>query len=452
MAKKAKKLETSKGLTLKIVNPNAAGIDVAATEMQVCVPADRDGENNRTFGCFTKDLREICEYLKACRIDTVAMESTGIYYLPLFMMLKEYGIDVVLVNPRDIKSYSDKKTDEADAEWLMLLHSYGLLTASFQPENLARQIRNLARLRDRHLDASASAIHHMQKAMEQMNIKLSDVLSDITGKSGMAMIGAILNGCRSPKELASLADRRCHASAEDFEACFEGTWDDDHLFELRQSLDDYRHFQSQAKECDKEIEKLLQQYTAQIDVRANELLRTKKKPGRKNLVTFDMESYAHALWGVNAMAIPGMSTSSLLTLVGELGHDFTQKFETAHQFCKWLNLVPNNKISGGKLLSSHVPKRKNIAGQAFRLCANANRNSKNLLGYYFRRQKSKGGHKYAIVCTAHKMAKIFYSMVANQTEFVEKMCAQDEKSLLEKKILRTQRMLDKLNAKLNESA
>lgn len=451
MAKRAKKVETSNGLALKIVNPNAAGIDIAATEMQVCVPADRDGENNRRFGCFTKDLHEISSYLKACRIDTVAMESTGIYWLPLFMILKEDGFDVILVNPRDIKSYSDKKTDEADAEWLMLLHCYGLLHASFQPENLARRIRNLTRHREKHLDEASRAIQHMQKALEQMNVKITNVLSDITGLSGMRMINAILEGVRDPIVLAQLAHSRCKASIETFEASLEGTWDEDHLFELKQSLEDYKHFQRQANECDLKIEEIADKYIALVDPKAKELIRTKKRIAKKNAVDFDVEKYAHALWGINAMAIPGMSKGGLLVFMGELGHNFTEKFRSASAFCRWLNLVPNNKISGGKILSSRVPKKKNFAGQAFRQCANSVKDSKNLLGYYFRRQKAKGGHKYAIVCTAHKIAKIFFAMVLQQTEFDEKLCAVDEKLLLEKKIARTQRALETLNEKLRKS-
>lgn len=452
MAKKAKKVKTRKGLALKIVNPNAAGIDVSATEMQVCVPPDRDGENNRTFGCFTKDLRSICEYLRSCHIETVAMESTGVYWIPLFMMLKDEGFDVVLVNSRDIKSYSEKKTDEDDAEWIMLLHSYGLLHSSFQPENFARRIRNLTRIRERHLEGSAKAIQHMQKAMEQMNIKLTNVLRDISGKSGMSMINAILAGCHSPQELAKLADPRCRADVETFEASLDGTWDEDHLFELRQSLSDYRHYQSQIHLCDEKIKEIADEYVAVVKQEDKQLIRSNKHIAKKNAVSFDVEAYAHALWGVNTMAIPGMSTGGLLVLIGELGHDFTKKFSSAKSFSRWLNLVPNNKISGGKLLSSHVPKRKNYAGQAFRQCANAVKSAKNMMGYYFRRQKSKGGHLYAIVCTAHKIAKIFYSMISKQCEFVETMCAEDEKCLLERKIARTQKALDKLNQRLSDTA
>lgn len=452
MSKKAQKIQTTKGLTLKIVNPNAAGIDIASTEMQVCVPADRDAENNRRFGSFTKDLREISSYLSACDIDTVAMESTGVYWLPLYMLLKGDGFDVVLVNARDVKSYSEKKTDECDAEWLMLLHSYGLLKSSFQPENLARNIRNLSRHRDSHLRQSARAVQHMQKAMDQMNIKLANVISDITGKSGQAIIRAILSGERNPQSLAALADPRCKSTPETIAASLDGTWDADHLFELKQSLSIYEFFQGKAQECDRELEQLMVKYSASIEVDPLEFIPTQKQLAKKNAVTFDVEKYAHLLWGVNVMAIPGMSKGGMLTLIGELGHDFTEKFDTGRQFCRWLNLVPNNKISGGKILSSKVPKRKNIAGQAFRQCANSVKDSKNLMGYYFRRCKSRGGHLYAIVCTAHKIAKIFYAMVTKRVQYNETMTAIDEKELLQRKIMRTQRALEKLNQKFSESA
>lgn len=281
MAKKAQKSQTSKGLTLKIVNPNAAGIDVASTEMQVCVPADRDADNNRRFGSFTKDLREISSYLSACGIDTVAMESTGVYWLLLYMLLKEDGFDVILVNARDVKSYSEKKSDECDAEWLMLLHSYGLLKSSFQPENLARNIRNLSRHRDSHLQQSSRAVQHMQKAMDQMNVKLTNVISDITGKSGQAIIHAILSGERNPQILVSLADSRCKSTPEVIADSLDGTWDADHLFELKQSLQAYMFFQEQAQECDRELETLMVKYSANVEVESLEFIPTKKRIAKK---------------------------------------------------------------------------------------------------------------------------------------------------------------------------
>ncbi len=452
MAKKAKKIHTKKGIELKIVNPDAAGIDIADSEMQVCVPEDRDGDNNRRFGSFTRDLNEICSWLKACNIKTVAMEATGIYWIPLYFKLKDSGIDVILVNAREVKNIAEKKTDEADAEWLMLLHTYGLLKASYQPENEARKIRNLARHRNNILRALSKEVLHMQKAMEQMNIKLSNVLSDIVGKSGLAIIVAIINGERNPIRLAQLADSRCKRSKEDIALSLEGTWGEDHLFELKQAYDLYKYLQGQMIECDRMIEQLLKSYTALIDTDMVNFKESKKPICKKNAVAFNLEHYGYAIWGVNAMRIPGMSSGSLLQLIGELGHDFVEKFDTPAKFCKWCNLVPNNKISGGKLISSRVSKRKNPVGQVFRLCANTLKDAKNSLGIYFRRIRSRSGHMQAIIATAHKMARIFYTMVKNKSEYDETNVGIDEQELLLKKIERAKITLVRLNAKLCVSA
>ena len=452
MAKKAKKLQTNKGIELKIVNPNAAGIDIADTEMQVCVPADRDGDNNRRFGSFTRDLNEISEWLKACRIDTVAMEATGIYWIPLFFKLQNDGFDVQLCNAREVKNVSEKKTDESDAEWLLVLHSYGMLKPSFQPENAARQIRNLARHRNGLLKGASKEVQHMQKAMEQMNIKLTNVISDITGVSGQRIITAILTGERNTQVLSALADKRCKRSKEEIALSLEGTWDADHLFELKQSYELYKIYQGMVEECDKEIERLLVGFVSRIDTDKVEMMRAKKRISKKNAVAFDVESYAHAIWGVNAMAITGMSSGSLLQLIGELGSDFVDKFESPAKFCKWCNLVPNNKISGGKLISSRVPRRKNPVGQIFRLCANTVAKSNSPMGFYFRRIKSRAGHMSAIVATAHKMAEIFFIMVRDKVAYDEGRVGMDEKALLKRKIERTQRQLNALNAKLYATA
>lgn len=452
MAKKAKKLQTSKGIELKIVNPNAAGIDIADSEMQVCVPADRDGDNNRRFGSFTRDLNEISGWLKACGIETVAMEATGVYWIPLFFKLQKDGFDVQLCNAREVKNISEKKTDESDAEWLLVLHSYGMLKPSFQPENAARQIRNLARHRGGLLKCASKEVQHMQKAMEQMNIKLTNVISDITGVSGLRIITAILKGERDAQTLSALADSRCKRSREEIALSLEGTWDADHLFELKQSYELYQIYQGMVEECDKEIENLLQGFVSRIDEDNVGLLRTKKRINKKNAVAFDVESYANAIWGVNAMAITGMSSGSLLQLIGELGADFTDKFDSPAKFCKWCNLVPNNKISGGKLISSRLPKRKNPVGQIFRLCANTVAKSNSPMGFYFRRIKSRAGHMSAIVATAHKMAEIFFIMVRDRVAYDEGRVGLDEETLLKRKIERTQRQLEALNAKLYATA
>lgn len=452
MPKKAKIENTASGKKFKVVNTNAAGIDIAASEMQVCVPEDRDADCNRTFGCFTQDLKQIADWLKSCRIETVAMESTGVYWLPLYFVLKDRGFDVVLVNARDVKNYSGKKTDEADAEWLMMLHSYGLLKCSFQPENEARAIRNLTRHRSNLLQSSSKEALHMQKAMEQMNLKLGNVISDLLGKSGMAIINAIINGNHDPKELAMLAEDNCKASKEDIAKSLEGSWSEEHLFELTQAFELYNFIQKQIAQCDKQIEMHLVRYRAEIDSTSDDdIPRCKKKIGKKNAVDFDVEKYAFEIWKINAMAIPGMSAISLLQLIGELGHNFVDKFETCHSFCSWLNLVPNNKVSGGKLLSSKIPKKTNICGQVFRLCANSLKRNKTTLGYYFRRIQSRCGYSQAIVATAHKIAKIFFTMIKTHTEYDENKTGINERELLERKIIITQRRLDKLNRQMEVS-
>ena len=454
MAKKAKKSKTKKGITLEIVNPNAAGIDVSSTEMQVCVPEDRDGDSNRRFGTFTEDLHSISSWLKACGITTVAMESTGVYWVQLFMILEEDGFDVLLVNAKAIKNIGEKKTDEVDAEWIMLLHHYGLLKASFQPDNRARRIRNLSRHRDNLLKASSREVLHMQKAMELMNIKLVIVLSDILGKSGQDIIQAIIDGERDAGKLAALADPRCKQPKEIIEKALEANWDEDLLFMLAQSYRLYQYYQEQMKECDKKIESIAKAYIAEISIgkQEKEWLRSLKKKAQKNAVTIDIEQYAFQMWGVNLMRIPGISDSALLRLTGELGHNFTDKFDSYKKFCCWCNVTPNNKISGGKLLSSKIPKRKNPVGQILRSSANSLKASKTPLGFYFRRIQAKKGYLAAIVATANKLARILYVMVKTKSEYNDSEAKNTEEEILKKKILHAKRSLEKLQKQLNRAA
>ena len=438
-------IKSHDGNKLAIVNPNAAGIDIADTEMQVCVPEDRDGENNRRFGSFTQDLNTIVDWLKDCRITTVAMEATGIYYLSLFLKLQDAGIDVLLANPQDVKNLSGRKTDAADAEWLMVLHRYGLLKPCYQPGNVARQIRNLTRQRSNLIRMAEKEVQYMQKAMEQMNIKLSTVISDITGLSGRKIITAILDGQRDTYALASLAESNCKASREEIALSLEGTWDEDLLFMLKQSLDAYDFFLSQVSDCDTEIEKLLSLYGARIDSANAELVRCKRKKSRsKNAPKMDIENFAYQLWGVNVFEIPGLKDTAVMHLIGELGHDFIDKFESAEKFSSWCNLAPNNKISGGKILSSKIMKRKNPVGQIFRTAAAPLARDKGEMGNYYRRMKAKSGALQANVATAHKMAKIFYTMVKNKVAYDASKVGLNERELTERKIAKLERALMRL--------
>ena len=452
MAKKAKKIKTAKGLKLEIVNPNAAGIDVSSTEMQVCVPENRDADNNRRWGTFTSDLRVISAWLKACNIDTVAMESTGVYWVQLYMRLVADGFDVLLGSAKDIKNIAEKKTDEVDAEWIMLLHSYGLLKPSFQPCNEARKIRDLVRHRDNQLRASSKEALHMQKYMVLMNIKLANVISDILGKSGQDIIQAIIEGERDPAKLALLIDPRCKASPEEIEKSLEANWDDHLIFLLKQSWQLYNYIQKQMAETEKQAEALINRYKASLpqeSVPQTECKRSKKPQASKNKISMDIEQYAYELWGVNLMLIPGINTGSLYKLVGELGHDFIEKFASYKEFCNWANLAPNNKISGGKLLSSKVPKRKNPVGQILRVAANSLNNDKSSLGIYFRKVKSRKGNKAACIAAANKMGRIIYTMVKTRKEYDPSLGQEKQVEVLKSKIKRAQKELEKLQKLIN---
>jgi len=455
MAKKAKKIKTSKGMKLEIVNPDAAGIDVSSTEMQVCVPENRDGDNNRCFGTFTCDLHLISAWLKDCRIDTVAMESTGVYWVPLYARLVADGFDVLLGSAKAIKNIAEKKTDEVDAEWIMLLHSYGLLKASFQPCNQAREIRNLVRHRDNLLQSSTKEVQHMQKYMELMNIKLANVISDILGKSGQDIISAIIKGERNPKVLASLADPRCKASREVIEKSLEANWDENLLFTLKQSYDMYHYIQIQMKACENMIENLIFKYKQSLPqdmVTQTACKRSNKPQSPKNSISIDIEKYAHEFYGVNLMCIPGVKHGSLLRLMGELGHDFVTKFSSYKEFCSWANVTPNNKISGGKLLSSKVPKRKNPVGQILRTAANSLKCNKTPLGFYFRKIQAKSGYIPAIIATANKLGRIIYTMVKTKTEYMEDLGKEKQVDILKKKLAKTQKQLQKIQSQLKDCA
>ena len=448
MAKLATKSKTGKGLRLEVVNSNAAGIDISPKEMQVCVPVDRAENSNRKFGVYTEDLNNIVEWLKSCHIDTVAMESTGVYWLPIFRVLKDSGFDVILVNASDVKNYSGRKTDASDAEWLMMLHSYGLLKPCFQPENIARTMRSLIRHRDNLIHSATREVLHLQKAMEQMNLKLDNVFSDILGKSGQAIIKAILDGERDPKKLSALADSRCKTSKDEIEKSLQATWDEEHLFEMKQSNSLYQTYQQLIMECDTKINEIATRYAAMVDAPKVQLLRSEKRNAKKNLIGFDVEKAAYELWGVNVMRIPGMSRGSLMRLLGELGADFTDKFPTVKHFVSWANLVPNNKISGGALLSSKVPKKKNPVGIVFRQAANTLKAAKCPLGDYFRHMRAKGGYLQAMVATGKKLATIFYTMIQCKVEYDEDVYRKHRKTELQNKVLYLQKRLQRMELEL----
>lgn len=396
-----------------IIYPNAAGIDISSKEHYVAVNPTSSEKPIRAFGAFSEDLHAIASWLKQCNVDTVAMEATGIYWVNLFLVLEESGFEVVLVTAKHVKNVTGKKTDISDAEWIRQLHSCGLLSASFQPDGFTRKLRTYMRHRKNLVEMSATHIHMMHKALEQMNIKLQHVITDITGKSGQLIIQAILNGERNPETLSTLCDGRIPThKRESIIKSLVGVWKEEHLFELEQSYDFYHLYRDKIRDCDSKIEKLLQQ---KADNNSNkEEVQIGKS--NKNDIGFEIKQMLETILGVDITKLHGINQTNALQILSEVGFDMN-KWPTEKHFTSWLNLAPNNKISGGKVISSRIPKKKNQAGQIFRMAAFAVQRSKNWLAHFYQRIKIKSGSKKAIVATARKIAVIFYRMIKDKREF-----------------------------------
>jgi transposase len=400
---------------LRLLNPNAAGIDVASEVHYVAVPPDRCEQPVKFFGSFTDDIHDMAKWLIECNIDTVAMESTGIYWVQLYLTLEEYGIEVFLVNARHIKNVTGRKSDVLDCQWIQELHSYGLLSASFQPDNITRELRTYMRHRKSLTESYSQQILHMQKAFEQMNIKIHNVLTDICGKSGQSIINAILNGEQDAEVLINYVDPKVKASKEEIIKSLRGIWREEHLFELKQAYELYLIFKAKIGECDHQIEKTLQKIGQGEDT-VNTASEIKRRVYSKNRLHFNGTQYLYNILGIDVTKVFGISELTAIEIISETGINMS-KWKTKKHFASWLNLAPNNRISGGKLLKSKKSKRKNKAGQAFLMAAFAVQRSDNWLGQYYRRMKAKNGPLVATKATARKLAIIFYEMVKNRKEF-----------------------------------
>ena len=345
---------------LSVINPTAAGIDVSDTEMMVAYPINSEQLETRVFGCFTRDLHSIAKCFKENGITTIAMESTGVYWVPLFLLLQEYGFEVYLVNATHTKNVTGRKDDESDAEWIQKLHSCGLLRASFQPDSMERTLRSMVRHRKDLVRTSSTYINRMQKALELMNIKLHTIISDIDGKTGLLIIEAILNGERNTEVLANLRDRRIKATKEDIIKSLEGHWSKEHLFELRQCYQLYCTHRQMIDECDIEIEKqLIEQIASKNEGIIPDMPKVKRKVSNKHKIQFNLTAYLKEILGVDVTEVFGISELSALTILSEVGNDMS-KWKTEHHFTSWLGLAPNTKISGGKVISSRIKKRNNM--------------------------------------------------------------------------------------------
>ena len=382
------------------------------------VGPDRDKEPVRTFRTFTGDLERLADWFARCGIKTIAMESTGVYWIPVFEILQQRGFEVMVVNARDAKHVPGRKTDVSDAQWLQRLHEYGLLRASFRPQSEIAELRAYLRQRERLLDYAAAHIQHMQKALMQMNLQLHHVLTDITGVTGLSIIRAIVAGERDPGVLASYRDRRCHASIETVCQALAGNYRAEHIFALTQALELYDVYQTKVLACDKQIEAILRRLKKSATPAANKLTPARQRTRQPNAPAFDARAALHAILGVDLTQIDGLGPYLALKLVGECGTSLAA-WPTAKHFTSWLALAPHNKISGGKVLSSKTRRTSNRAASLLRLAAGTVGRTDTALGAFYRRLSARVGKAKAITATARKIAVLFYNMLRNGMSYVD---------------------------------
>lgn len=404
---------------MPMVHPNAAAIDIGATMHMAAVSPDGSAEPVRSFGTFTDDLDRLADWFAECGVRTVVMESTGVYWIPIFELLDARGFEVFLVNARDAKHVPGRKTDVSDAQWLQRLHSHGLLRASFRPKGEIAQLRAYLRQRERLLEYAASHIQHMQKALTEMNVQLHHVVTDITGATGMRIIRAIVGGERDPTTLAAMRDARCHASVETIGKALTGNYRTEHLFALEQAVALYDVYQGKASECDIRIKVVLGALGAGRDHDAGILpaprARAKRQP---NAPDFDVRAALFGVLGKDLTQIHGMGPYLALKLVSECGDDLSA-WPSAKHFTSWLCLAPCNKISGGKVLSSRTRRSGNRAAALLRLAAVTVGRTETALGAFYRRLSARIGKSKAVTATARKIAVLFYNAVRYGTEYVD---------------------------------
>jgi transposase len=401
------------------IREDAAGIDIGSKELWVDVGRKKDSEPVRKFESFTADLNAMADWLVAIGIKTVAMESTGVYWIPACQILEGRGIEVFLVNAAHAKNVSGRKSDMVDCQWLRILHSYGLLPASFRPAAEIGVLRAYLRHRQTLIEYAAGHIQHMQKALAQMNLQLANVVSDITGVTALRIIRAILNGERNREKLAELRDPRTQASPETIAKSLEGNYRAEHLFALRQSVALLDYYQTQIQECDREISTQLETMESRVDPVEQPIKKARsRKKKKRNNPTYDCREQAYRISGVDLTQIDGISESAALTLIAEIGVDMS-KWETEKHFASWLTLCPNNKVSGGKVLQRSTRKSEGRARNTFLLCAQSLLRSSSALGAYCRRMCGRLGQPKGITAAAHKLALLVYRMLKFGRDYVD---------------------------------
>lgn len=444
-----RKVAAAKLESLEQINLNAAGLDIGDREIYVCIPEGRAESSVRVFSTFTADLNALADWLSQAQVTTVAMESTGVYWIPIFQILEARGFEVYLVNAQYIKNVTGKKTDILDCQWIQQLHTYGLLHKSFRPDNETCALRSLVRHRDMLLRYRASHIQHMQKALHQMNVKLMNVLSDVTGQTGMRIVRDILAGIRDPHLLAQHRDHRCHKSAAEIAKSLEGDYRSEHLFALQQAVELYDIYTEKLRRCDAEIEQHLSRFQPRIEIDKFPLpLATRPRAIKpKNDPPTDLRPRLYQLAGVDLTQVDGLNILSIQTILSEIGTDMS-KWASVKHFTSWLGLSPHNQKTGGKIIRTKTKKTDNRANVAFRQAAMTLGRSQSALGIFYRRMKAKLGTPKAVVATAHKLARIVYHLLKYQVPFVALPPEQEDARYRERALRDLQRKAHKLGAKL----
>lgn len=425
---------------MRVLRPDAAGIDIGATSIYTALPPDRN-QNIREFGTFTRDLHELADWLVEHQITTVAMESTGVYWIPLHQILEKRGIEVFLVNARHVKAVPGRKSDVRDCQWLQYLHSVGLLQASFRPTQEIAAIRSVVRHRDTLVKTASQYIQRMQKSLNQMNLQLHHVISDISGVTGLAIIDAIISGQRDPSQLAKHRDRRIKAPVETVEKSLVGDYRPEHVFTLHQNREAFRFAEAQIVQCDAEIQRMVQLFNSEHN---SEQAPTEYEPRQRTNVTkkklrlresrdYLIHDEMRQAFGIDLFEIPGFATDIVLTLFTEVGPDFS-RFRSETAFASWLCLCPNNEITGGKILRTKTRQTKSRLAKAFRQAAYALTGAKSYYGDLYRRFRSKLGAPKAITAIANRLARLVYHLISTKQEYDESKFAAAEARHNERKI------------------
>jgi len=405
---------------LEIVHPNAAGIDVGGSEHWVAISPDRDRVPVRRFGCFTADLREMARWLVEKGVRSVAMQSTGVYWMPVFEVLEQHGLEVYLVNAQHTKNVPGRKSDVQECQWLLKLHAFGLLNNSFQPTDQIRVARTLWRQRGNLVAQASRAIQRMQKVLIEMNVQLSSVLSDISGISGMSMIAAILDGERDPWTLAALVQPEVKATRKDIAKSLEGNWREELLFILRQDVELYGIYHKKIDDCDLQLRKHLESFGSVVDLKTQPLgPRPKGKKGSKNAPKFDLRTELYRVTGIDWAQVNGIDVLTAQTVIAECGAGLSA-FASEKKFASWLGLVPTNEQSGGKILNRRTRKVVNRATVALRNAATTLLRSRSYLGAQYRRLRTRLGAPKAITAMARKLACLFYRLIKHGQQYVDK--------------------------------